>query len=214
MHFSGRSKLPTPARSLSLLLVLLTHLVVWQLVRHQIWDRSNKPENDLVQYLQLLAIPKPAPAKPVSVSIPTSAPVSTQLPTAVSTEKLTPAAKRQPAQEITDKTTNDHPASTQTSAEAEPISPPAPSETDSKTSPSLDLDSLRSAALTLDRQRKPGEIEQIQASHWRRDTMEKRLGEGTKRAGKKECIKAFSGLGLLAVIPLAVSAVVDTGCKW
>jgi hypothetical protein len=33
-------------------------------------------------------------------------------------------------------------------------------------------------------------------------------------ARKSDCKTAYAGAGLLAIIPLAASAVMDTGCKW
>ena len=35
-----------------------------------------------------------------------------------------------------------------------------------------------------------------------------------ERARKGDCKTAFAGAGILAVIPLAASAVIDMGCKW
>lgn len=40
-----------------------------------------------------------------------------------------------------------------------------------------------------------------------------KLEEGIEKAAKKDCREAYSGLGLLAVIPLAANAVTDK-CKW
>ncbi len=78
----------------------------------------------------------------------------------------------------------------------------------------LDLDQLRGAARQLGKQQKPDTIAQIQESHRRDQRMETQLGQNVAKAAKKDCLKAYSGIGLLAVIPLAVSTVVDTGCKW
>jgi hypothetical protein len=40
------------------------------------------------------------------------------------------------------------------------------------------------------------------------------LAEGIDKAGKADCRKAYAGMGPLAVIPLAVDAARDGGCKW
>jgi hypothetical protein len=80
--------------------------------------------------------------------------------------------------------------------------------------PRLNLDDLKRSALAIDKQRQPGTIEKIQQSHRRDEGFEQKLADGTKKAERKDCLKAYSGIGLLAVIPLAVSTVVDTGCKW
>jgi len=85
---------------------------------------------------------------------------------------------------------------------------------DMSAAPHLDLDALKAGALAADRQRKATTIEQIQNSHKRDNSFEKQLADGTKKAEKKDCRTAYAGIGLLAIIPLAVSAVTDTGCKW
>ncbi|MBI3286138.1 MAG: hypothetical protein HYZ65_14990 [Burkholderiales bacterium] len=78
----------------------------------------------------------------------------------------------------------------------------------------LDLEALRASARANEGQRKPGEIEQMQAGHWRDRSLEQQLGAAVQKAQRKDCRNAYAGLGLLAIIPLAASTVVDTGCKW
>ena len=41
-----------------------------------------------------------------------------------------------------------------------------------------------------------------------------KLAEDIEKAAKADCRKAYSGMGLLAVVPLAVDAVRDKGCRW
>lgn len=45
-------------------------------------------------------------------------------------------------------------------------------------------------------------------------TRDEKLGEAIERARPADCRKAYAGLGVLAVIPLAASAVTGKGCKW
>ncbi|MBC3916844.1 hypothetical protein H8L32_05095 [Undibacterium sp. CY18W] len=202
MQFLTASAKPGRKHVLTLLLIMLMHLALWQAIRHPgLYGRAHT-RDDVVAYLDVLNIMPPRPKPPVTDTPPAKVVTITTLakPPAARNTRQTPEAKGP----------SSSPATT----------PPPVVETDqgntdnNNNTPSLDLDALRSSALAMDRQRKPGEIEQMQASHRRSDTLEKRLGEGAKRAEKKECLKAFSGLGLLAVIPLAVSTVVDTGCKW
>lgn len=47
-----------------------------------------------------------------------------------------------------------------------------------------------------------------------RPTLEERLGQGIERARRPDCRNAYAGMGLLAAIPLAASAVTGKGCKW
>jgi hypothetical protein len=41
-----------------------------------------------------------------------------------------------------------------------------------------------------------------------------KLGDDIDKAGKPDCRTAYAQNGLLAVIPLAVDAARDKGCKW
>lgn len=200
----GFSKPGYPA--LTILLVVIAHILFWQLLRHQNVFLRHGDINPLVHYLQVLTIiPKPV-APEVSQPVEAASKAEKSDKREIRKESSTSKAAKPPLR------------SGKQPVELVPdiINQPATLAIipDSQADPGLDLDALRSSALALERQRKPSEIEQMQAGHRRGDSLEKRLGEGTKRAEKKECLKAYSGLGLLAVIPLAVSSVVDTGCKW
>ncbi|MFZ6721847.1 hypothetical protein [Undibacterium sp. Ji49W] len=207
MQIFTASAKPGRHHLLTLLLIMLMHLALWQVIRHPGLSGRAHTKDDVVAYLDVLNIVQPRPKPPVADDLPPKV-VSTTPPTkslAIRNTPQTPLAKV--------------PLASAPSSSPVTTLPPVVETDQSNTgnnnnTPGLDLDTLRASALALDRQRKPGEIEQMQASHRRSDTLEKRLGEGAKRAEKKECLKAFSGLGILAVIPLAVSTVVDTGCKW
>jgi hypothetical protein len=41
-----------------------------------------------------------------------------------------------------------------------------------------------------------------------------KLGSAIEKAAKEDCRKAYAAAGLLAVVPLAVDAVREGGCKW
>ena len=41
-----------------------------------------------------------------------------------------------------------------------------------------------------------------------------RLAEDIEKSAKADCRKAYGSLGLAAVVPLAIDAVRDKGCKW
>lgn len=197
----GISKPGFPA--MTVLLVILAHLLFWQLLRQQHATTRAGENHPLMQYLQLLTIPpKPVAPKP---GLPVEVPAKPEKP--ARKESSRPINMNKPVRSLT--------RPEQPAAEIVPdaVSQPSPQTSISPDSPTglgLNLESVRKSALAM----KPTEIEQVQASHRRGDSLEKRLGEGTKRAEKKECLKAYSGIGILAVIPLAVSAVVDTGCKW
>ncbi|MFZ6746435.1 hypothetical protein ACO0LC_24650 [Undibacterium sp. JH2W] len=192
---------------MAILLVIFAHILFWQLLRQPDSYLRHAGTHAVVHYLQVLQIvPKPVITKPPVETAKTTDP-------AVPAEKL---AKKENT--VSKRPTVTRPPSiqpmTEISPDASKSAEPLAIHEEPAASPGLNLDALRSSAVAMERKRKPTEIEQIQASHRQADSLEKRLGEGTKRAEKKECLKAFSGLGVLAVIPLAVSTVVDTGCKW
>jgi hypothetical protein len=41
-----------------------------------------------------------------------------------------------------------------------------------------------------------------------------KLADDIEKAAKKDCRTAYSGMGLLAVVPLARDSVKDNGCRW
>ena len=41
-----------------------------------------------------------------------------------------------------------------------------------------------------------------------------KLADDIEKAGRADCRKAYASLGLAAVLPLAIDAVRDKGCKW
>lgn len=41
-----------------------------------------------------------------------------------------------------------------------------------------------------------------------------KLGEAIDKAGKTDCREAYQKNGLLAVVPLALDAARDKGCRW
>ena len=58
--------------------------------------------------------------------------------------------------------------------------------------------------------RSPGLIELLPTPPERKSKLEQAVEEATN----KDCRKAYSGAGLLAVVPLAVDAARGKGCNW
>lgn len=194
----SRIALSTPrplARAASILLVALCHLALWQGLRPGGWPQhAHNAAAEPVRYLQLLTVRRTEPAAPSHNAL------ATLLPPPTVRKRTGATAAAQP---------DVRPTNLQ---EPAPISLlPAEAQSDSK---SLDLEALRSTALAQERRRKRSEIEQMQAGHWRDQSLEQQLGSATQKAQRKDCRNAYAGIGLLAIIPLAVSTVVDTGCKW
>ncbi|WP_423680405.1 hypothetical protein [Undibacterium sp. WLHG33] len=196
MQFQLQQPLPYTRRALASVLVLLVHGLLW-LAWQQQHGVSSRADASVIHYLQLTDI-HPPPVPEVS-----SVPPEKNLPTAPKRNNPTPLNnKPEKANAITLNPVAESNASVITPAVT------------SAEEPRLNLDELKRSALAIDKQRQPGTIEKIQQSHRRDDGFEKKLADGTKKAERKDCLKAYSGAGLLAIIPLAVSTVVDTGCNW
>lgn len=196
MQFQLQQPLPYTRRALASVLVLLVHGLLW-LAWQQQHGVSSRADASVIHYLQLTDI-HPPPVPEVS-----SVPPEKNLPTAPKRNNPTPLNnKPEKANAIT--------LNPVAESNASAITPAVTSAEE----PRLNLDELKRSALAIDKQRQPGTIEKIQQSHRRDDGFEKKLADGTKKAERKDCLKAYSGAGLLAIIPLAVSTVVDTGCNW
>ena len=187
------------ARTASILAVAALHLgFVILIIQQSSWFRP-ADKQAAIHYLQLLPL---TPDTPHNKPAPSLAPQQ-------ATSGVTPRISRR------------QPVTPPPAVAMQSMNIPAPASSASPQeaalpgrAPALDLDSLKRSALAIDRQRQPGTIEQIQQSHRRDESLEKQLADGTRKAERKDCLKAYSGIGLLGLIPLAVSTVVDTGCKW
>ncbi|MEB0140611.1 MULTISPECIES: hypothetical protein [unclassified Undibacterium] len=90
-----------------------------------------------------------------------------------------------------------------------------PATTTATTEPaSLDLNALKRSALAYDKQNRLSPAALAAAANAQHTTLEQRLQDGTRKAERKDCLHAYSGLGILAIIPLAAASVIDTGCNW
>ena len=198
---------PLSKRLLVIFLMLSVHVSLW-------WAWQSQTQFKLwrerpTTYLQLLQIPLLTPPQPKEAQ-----------------QKSPPETLVGAAPVIKPAKTSSHPPSHQASDTANAItitnvppalstpSPAAPPDGEPTPATHLDLDALKASALAMDKQRRPSEIEKIQHDLRRDDGFEKKLGEGIQKAKAKDCVQAYSGLGILALIPLAASAVSDKVCKW
>lgn len=195
MHFQLHKPLTFTRRTVALAMVLLVHGILWFSWQNQQWVRGRTDATE-IHYLELIDIRTPRIPE-VSSALP-----ETPLPTTPKRSNPTPLNHKN------EKAITLNPAAESSAT----IVTPAITSTEEE--PRLNLDELKRSALAIDKQRQAGTIEKIQQSHRRDEGFEQKLADGTKKAERKDCLKAYSGIGLLAVIPLAVSTVVDTGCKW
>ena len=108
------------------------------------------------------------------------------------------------------------------SADANVVSMPLPTSAQSTKAASnsvaeFDLDAIRALARENERQRKREPLEIVQDSQRIYSTDESKLAQDIKKAGRLDCLKAYSGgtkLDFLRLIPLAIDTVTNTGCKW
>jgi type IV secretory pathway VirB10-like protein len=88
--------------------------------------------------------------------------------------------------------------------------PSATSAEVSANAPAFDIDAARTAARAVAREEGGG----AQGGAALKETREEKLGRSIEKARRRDCKTAYAGMSLLAVIPLAIDTVTDTGCKW
>jgi len=84
-------------------------------------------------------------------------------------------------------------------------------------SPKLDMATLRAEARRVTRDYAPEPFEQVRAAESRLEAEKKDLGRAIANTKRPPCTKKYSGgekLNLIALIPLAIDTITDTGCKW
>jgi hypothetical protein len=171
----------------------------------------------------VLVPPRPRPAPPVTVAtVPQASPPRTiradkvprSRPAAASATAAAPAARPNATAAQSTSTpviTSDAP----TAADALPADAAGSStgaEANGASPPGFDMDEARKTAHLIAKHRKDGLVALPRPEPpLERDD---RLGRAIERARRPDCKSAYSGLGLLAVIPLAKDAVTGSGCKW
>ncbi|MFZ6847913.1 hypothetical protein [Undibacterium sp. RuRC25W] len=195
---------PISQRLFVILLMLSVHALLWFAWQSQI--KFGLLRETPTTYLQLLQLPRQEPEPPH--------PKLEKSPTQQDKPNTHPVVSRKQAN-VASPTTKTITVTSNAPTIAIPNNANTPI-TSSEPEPAihLDLDALRASALAMDKQRRPGEIEKMQNELRRDERIETRLGEGVKKAQAKDCRQAYSGLGLLALIPLAASAISDKVCKW
>ncbi len=159
-----------------------------------------------VAYMTGLSVP--SPASPASARLPASPALSP--PRA---RRGTPALVRQAAAGIDGEAT---PAVQQAAAPAAAasITTSAAAAADFAAAPRLDPVHLREMARNNEKGRVKSDRERIRDGEQVDRTIETRIATAAKKAVRPDCEKAFSGYGILGLIPLAASTVADVGCKW
>ena len=97
---------------------------------------------------------------------------------------------------------------------APPLTPSMQLRQPEPASPALDLDGLVKEAIAADRHREISPIERLHEEQFVKNSVESKMEDAAKRGTRKHCQNAYSGMGLLAVVPLVIDTVRDKGCKW
>lgn len=178
------------------LFIGLLHLaLVAALLQHKSSPRFE--ETGPVEYMSYIVVPKPPPpAIKESARAPTSPRVRRSRPPLanVATAEAEPVMTIVPAPE---------PA-----RDAAPAASP---------SPKLDMAALRADARRASKDYAPEPFEQVRAAESRLEAEKKDLGRAIANTKRPPCTKKYSGgekLNLIALIPLAIDTITDTGCKW
>lgn len=180
--------------------VLALHVLLW--FGFTLKRPVTGPADVHVTYADLRLIEPRKPAVPAAAAEPP--------PTAAVRPAAPRAAARRPAAPI-----QLHPAEPASEVAAAPDEAPAQSDLvpPAPQGQAIDVEALRSAARDYERTREKSPIEKHRAQlreEQRRDV----AAEAIAKSARGDCRNAYSGLGLLALIPLAVDAVRDGGCKW
>jgi hypothetical protein len=147
----------------------------------------------------LLRLPPPPPASLPPASLP---PPSTAAPLATPTRRPAAAPQRAAAP----------PPAAMLPAKEEPdAAEPAPVRT---ATASFDLQAARVAARAYTKDEGGGRGGADGKGSPLRATRDEALGRNIERARPSDCRTAYADMGVLAVIPLAASAVTGKGCKW
>ena len=95
--------------------------------------------------------------------------------------------------------------------------PDAPPQAATAATGKLDMESLRSAARQVEKERVPTSLERLRTAEQMQAREESSLARKISEAKRPDCQTKYSGgtsLDLLRLIPLAIDTITDTGCKW
>jgi hypothetical protein len=188
----------------SVAFIVLAHvLFVLALVHYA----SPRPDNastpvDYIAFAFIVAPEKPVPV-PQARSAPPPVTVLAVRPTRIATPRAMPASP-EPMTIITS------PEDTPSATPAETTTAPAPTG-------KLDMESLRSLARQVEKERVPTALERVRTAEQLRSADDTNLSRAIKKAKNPDCQKKYAGgtnVNLLLLIPLAIDTITGTGCTW
>lgn len=200
-----------PALGLGLSLAVHAAVLAWLVHAYQQPAPPAPPAKRIQVTLQR---PKPPEVvKPVQVEplpVPVAKTPARPAPAARAAEPSRAPSKPRPQTETLEPA---RPVIASPSAESPVTAAPLPEQPDAKPS-TFDPAAARASALAFDKAERLGRGGGHRPRQEIKRTRDEKLGEAIDRSRPADCRSAYAGLGVLAVIPLAVDAVREGGCKW
>jgi hypothetical protein len=195
------------SRAGSVAFIVLAHVLFVLALVHYASPRPDNNASTQVDYIAFAFIV--APVKPVPV------PQARRAPPPVAVQVVRPpriAASRPTLASPEPMTIITPPEDTPSATPAETTTAPAPAPTGK-----LDMESLRSLARQVEKERVPTALERVGTAEQLRGSDDTNLSRAIKKAKNPDCQKKYAGgtnVNLLLLIPLAIDTITGTGCTW
>lgn len=194
------------SRLLALILITLIHLGLYHAA---VRSRATAPrggDTGAASYIAFAFLPKPV----VAIAQPVVAPVARPQPAQVKRARpLLPRHGAVPAPVMVADESDAGAAQATHSPQETPAPAAAPA--------ALDIGELRAMARRLAREHVPTPLDRVRAAESYRALDDSNVARAVKKAVRPDCRTAYGGgekFNVLALIPLAIDTVTDTGCKW
>lgn len=181
-------------------LIALVHILFVLALLHFTGARVDTDRTP-ADYIAFVFIPAPAKSSPEVRSAPASVVIPATRPPRIATPREQPAFSA--------------PAPIDIAPQA--AAPDAPPQAAPAATGKLDMESLRSAARQVEKERVPTALERLRTSEHMQAREESSLSRKISEAKRPDCQTKYSGgtsLDLIRLIPLAIDTITDTGCKW
>ena len=181
-------------------LIALAHILFVLALLHFTGARIDT-DSTPADYIAFVFIPAPAKSSPEVRSAPASVVIPATRPRRIAAPRDQPASSA--------------PAPIVIAPQA--VAPDAPPQAATAATGKLDMESLRSAARQVEKERVPTALERLRTAEQMQAREESSLARKISEAKRPDCQTKYSGgtsLDLIRLIPLAIDTITDTGCKW
>lgn len=180
-------------------LIALAHILFVLALLHFTGARVDT-DSTPADYIAFVFIPAPAKSSPEVRSAPASVVIPATRPRRIAAPREQPASSPAPIVIV-----------------PQAAAPDAPPQAATAATGKLDMESLRSAARQVEKERVPTALERLRTSEQMQAREESSLSRKISEAKRPDCQTKYSGgtsLDLIRLIPLAIDTITDTGCKW